>query len=116
MIVDRQGKLFVIDWIWGIGDLRFDVAWTCSLMARSGERDFAADFFRAYAAEYPPAGDNFDYFKILAASRWIANVTASMDEKKKNGARSEEKELFFRSAIETEAAEIEKRTGLKILS
>jgi hypothetical protein len=68
----------VIDLIWGIGDYRFDLAWTCTLMERSGFDDFSAAVLTQYKEFKQAKIDHFEYFKVLATLRWIMNVTTSL--------------------------------------
>lgn len=78
VIVDRKKKIYVVDLIWGIGDYRFDLAWLCTLMERSGFDDFSQAVLIKYKEFEQGEIDNFDYFKVLATLRWLVNVTSSL--------------------------------------
>lgn len=78
VIEGNNGIYYVIDWVWGIGDYRFDLAWTITLMERSGFESFASNAFAAYAKLSRDRIENFEYFKVLATLRWLLNVTASI--------------------------------------
>ena len=41
VVVDAADHLRVVDWDWQVGDARFDLAWTCMLMQRSGFHTFS---------------------------------------------------------------------------
>ncbi|MDR3598348.1 aminoglycoside phosphotransferase family protein [Clostridium sp.] len=78
VIVDITGKLYVIDLLWGIGDYRFDLAWTCTLMERSGFKDFSDNIFNKYQSLKKENISNFEYFKVLSTLRWLVNVVISL--------------------------------------
>lgn len=78
VIVTPSGSCRVIDWVWGIGDYRFDLAWTVTLMERSGFSQFAVEVFESYSKLCKYKIDNFEYFKVLATLRWLLNVTSSI--------------------------------------
>lgn len=78
IIGNQNGFYYVIDWVWGIGDYRFDLAWTVTLMERSGFEEFSKKTFEAYSALCKNSIENFEYFKVLATLRWLLNVTSSI--------------------------------------
>ncbi|MCX8128904.1 MAG: aminoglycoside phosphotransferase family protein [Clostridia bacterium] len=78
VIEDTAGHHFVIDWIWSIGDFRFDLAWTVTLMERAGFESFAKGFLEEYELMCGSRIDNLEYFKVMAALRWLLNVTVSV--------------------------------------
>lgn len=78
VIKNTDNSFYVIDWVWGIGDYRFDLAWTVSLMERSGFKQFATKTFDAYSELFKGDIENFEYFKVLATLRWLLNVTSSI--------------------------------------
>jgi aminoglycoside phosphotransferase (APT) family kinase protein len=78
VLVDETSNPYVIDWVWGIGDYRFDLAWTVTLMERSGFEQFAAEVYNEYLALMNNPMKDFEYFKVLATLRWILNVTVSI--------------------------------------
>ncbi len=79
VLVGQDNKLCVIDWVWGVGDARFDLAWTFCLLKRSGYEGFAKEFLQQYNRISGYDLSEFDYFKVLATVRWIVNVKASLD-------------------------------------
>lgn len=78
VLVDAENDIYVVDLIWGIGDYRFDLAWLCTLMERSGFQNFSAAAFAKYQDLKAHSVENFDYFKVLATTRWLVNVTGSL--------------------------------------
>jgi aminoglycoside phosphotransferase (APT) family kinase protein len=78
VLVDETSNPYVIDWVWGIGDYRFDLAWTVTLMERSGFEQFAAEVYNQYLALMNSPMQDFEYFRVLATLRWILNVTVSI--------------------------------------
>ncbi|MCX7773684.1 MAG: aminoglycoside phosphotransferase family protein [Clostridia bacterium] len=94
---DKEGKLYVIDWIWGIGDYRFDLLWTTALMARSGFEAFSEKMLSIYEAFLGHEIPDKDYFLALASLRWLMNVLISY----KTGQNlNEERKEEFRQFIE----------------
>lgn len=78
IIINQRNQPYVIDWVWGIGDYRFDLAWTICLLERSGFDSFAEEAFTAYKELLGKEIKNFDYFKVLSTLRWLLNVSASL--------------------------------------
>ncbi|WP_328291355.1 phosphotransferase family protein [Kineococcus sp. NBC_00420] len=80
VLVDGSGRPTVLDWDWRIGDPRFDLAWTSTLMQRSGFDAFA----RAVRGEYAVTAamgdplEGFAYFEVLTTVRWLLNVLPSI--------------------------------------
>jgi aminoglycoside phosphotransferase (APT) family kinase protein len=77
MLTD-QGRPFVIDWGWQISDPRFDLAWTLTLMARSGYPEFRDQMLAEYERVTGGSVDELDYFEVLANTRWLLDVTNSL--------------------------------------
>lgn len=101
VIVDKNEDVHIIDWVWGIGDYRFDLAWTCTLMERSNFKDFSEQLYKIYQELHMKKIDNFDYFKVLATLRWLMNVEESLKTGENlNEARKLESEAFFKPLIE----------------
>ena len=77
IIINERNQPYVIDWVWGIGDYRFDLAWTICLLERSGFNSFAEKVLTAYKELLNREIKNFDYFKVLSTLRWLLNVSVS---------------------------------------
>lgn len=78
IIINERNQPYVIDCVWGIGDYRFDLAWTICLMERSGFDSFAEEALTAYKELLKKEIKNFDYFKVLSTLRWLLNVSVSI--------------------------------------
>jgi aminoglycoside phosphotransferase (APT) family kinase protein len=81
VLVDGFGRLRVLDWDWRVGDPRFDLAWTYTLMQRSGFDAFARAVREEYAVT-TATGDpleGFAYFEVLTTVRWLLNVLPSIE-------------------------------------
>jgi len=74
VLMDRGQRLYVIDTPLKLGDHRFDVAWTYTLMLRTGFEGFAQAFLTGYYKLKPETRNDIDYFKQLANLRWLVNV------------------------------------------
>lgn len=72
--VDGCTRLWVLDWDWQVGDPRFDLAWTCTLMQRSGGDAFAKAVREEYARLSSRSLDDIAYFEVLTTVRWLLNV------------------------------------------
>jgi len=79
VLVDDEEHLWVIDWDWQVGDARFDLAWTCTLMERSGFGSFSSDVQDEYERQSGRATEGLDYFKVLTTLRWLLNVLPAED-------------------------------------
>lgn len=78
VLVTEQGRPFVIDWGWQISDPRYDLAWTLTLMERSGYGDFRNEVLAQYEAMTGKPVDHLAYFEVLATTRWLMEVTNSL--------------------------------------
>lgn len=117
VLVDTNGKLYVIDLLWGIGDYRFDLAWTCSLMERSGFESFSNSIFKKYKEIQNDTINNFDYFKVLTTLRWLVNVTISLKTGNNlNQTRNKEFENFISPLIQKGINSIYKITCIQIMN
>lgn len=115
VIVDKSGEVYVIDLLWGIGDYRFDLAWMCTLMERSGFEDFSHKVLEKYKGLIGKNIHNFDYFKVLATLRWLVNVMISLKTGENlNETRNEEFEKFISPLIQKGIRLIEEITGVQI--
>lgn len=74
VLVTGADEFWVIDWDWQIGDARFDLAWTCMLMDRSGASAFSGAVREEYARRSDRSLDDFDFFEVLTTLRWLLNV------------------------------------------
>jgi aminoglycoside phosphotransferase (APT) family kinase protein len=79
VLVDAAERPWVIDWDWRIGDARFDLAWTCTLMRRSGYLDFGSAVRDEYAEQSGRSLDGLGYFEVLTTVRWLLNVLPSLE-------------------------------------
>lgn len=115
VIVDSSEKIYVIDLIWGIGDYRFDLAWTYTLMERSGYKDFSDKLLKKYGELRGKSIDNFEYFKVLATLRWLVNVNISLHTGENlNETRKEEFKAFILPLIQNGLKLIENSTHISI--
>lgn len=79
VVVDAADRVWVIDWDWQIGDARFDLAWTRTLMQRSGFGDFGDAVRDEYARQSDRAVDDLAYFEVLTTLRWLLNVLPAVE-------------------------------------
>lgn len=115
VIVDENEKLYVIDLLWGIGDYRFDLAWTCTLMERSGFEDFSTSVFKKYKELKNEDIDNFEYFKVFSTLRWLVNVMISLKTGDNlNETRNKEFENFISPLIQKGLKLIQEITHIQI--
>lgn len=115
VLIESDTQWTVIDWDWTIGDRRFDVAWTLTLMQRSGFDDFCRDVGRAYAAKSGNVLDEMDYFEVLTSLRWLLNVTHSLQTGE--NLRSEADSAFRRflvAPVGNTVTLLRERTGLPV--
>lgn len=116
VLVDTNGKLYVIDLLWDIGDYRFDLAWTCTLMERSAFKDFSTNVFRKYNKIRNENIADFDYFKVLTTLRWLVNVTISLKTGDSlNETRHKEFENFIFPLMQEGINMIYKITGIQLV-
>ncbi|MCL2216656.1 MAG: aminoglycoside phosphotransferase family protein [Defluviitaleaceae bacterium] len=80
VLADKQGSLYVIDFVLTAGDFRYDVAWTYALMKRTGFEAFAEDFLKEYRNYRPDIDSDFEFFIQLSNLRWLVNVMAATRE------------------------------------
>lgn len=79
VLIDTAEHLWVIDWNWQIGDARFDLAWTCTLLQRSGFHAFGSAVRDEYARQTDRSLDELAYFEVLTTVRWLLNVLPSVE-------------------------------------
>ena len=79
VLVDAAQNLCVIDWDWQIGDARFDLAWTCTLLQRSDFHTFSNAVRDEYARQSDRSIDDLGYFEVLTTVRWLLNVLPSAE-------------------------------------
>lgn len=79
VLMDTAERPWVIDWDWRIGDARFDLAWTCTLLQRSSFDTFSCAVRDEYARQSDRRLDNLAYFEVLTTVRWLLNVLPSAE-------------------------------------
>ncbi|MBA9084295.1 glycosidase/aminoglycoside phosphotransferase (APT) family kinase protein [Fontibacillus solani] len=115
VLIDMNEQCFVIDLLWGIGDFRYDVAWTYTLMERGGFADFAEEVLAVYEEYNGAAVTNFEYFKVLATLGWLLNIAVSLKTGSSvNEARKHEFEDFVLPLVDKGLAFVQKVTGITI--
>ncbi|MBW6409063.1 phosphotransferase family protein [Clostridium weizhouense] len=115
VIVDNNEELYVIDLLWGIGDYRFDLAWTYTLIERSGFENFSKNMFKKYKELKNENINNFEYFKVFSTLRWLINVMISLKTGENlNETRNKEFENFVSPLIQNGIKSIQKITGIQI--
>ncbi len=78
VLLTSAGQPYVIDWEWQLGDPRFDLAWTMTLMQRSGFVAFATAVQQAYERMTGAAVTQLAYFEVLTSTRWLLNVMRAL--------------------------------------
>ncbi len=78
VLVNREGQPVVIDWDWQIGDARFDLAWTLTLLQRSGFADFCVAVQNEYERVHSRPIEELAYFEVLTSTRWLLNIVGSL--------------------------------------
>lgn len=115
VIVDNNEKIYVIDLLWGVGDYRFDLAWTYTLMERSGFEEFSQNVLKKYEKLKNESINNFEYFKVFSTLRWLINVITSLKTGENlNETRNKEFENFVRPLIEKGIKLLKEITGIQI--
>jgi Predicted aminoglycoside phosphotransferase len=115
VIVDNNKKIYVIDLLWGVGDYRFDLAWTYTLMERSGFEEFSQNVLKKYKELKNENINNFEYFKVLSTLRWLINVIISLKTGENlNETRNKEFETFISPLIQKGIRSIQEITSIQI--
>jgi Predicted aminoglycoside phosphotransferase len=115
VIVDSNEKIYVIDLLWGVGDYRFDLAWTYTLMERSGFEEFCQSVLKKYKKLKNENINNFEYFKVFSTLRWLINVLISLKTGENlNETRNKEFENFVCPLIQKGIRSIQVITGIQI--
>lgn len=114
MLTDT-GRPFVIDWGWQLSDPRYDLAWTLTLMARSGFDTFRDAALAEYERIKGGEIEGLDYFEVVATLRWLLNViySARSGEDLRSDAR-EEFRSFITEPVRRASALIHERTGIEL--
>lgn len=99
VLLDKDGKMYVIDLVLTFGDSRFDVAWTYALMSRSGYNEFADMFLTEYIKLESTILNDFSFFMLLVNVRWLANVKASLMLKNSDNYDQKAKSDFLQKMI-----------------
>ncbi len=115
VLVSEVGRPFVIDWGWQLADPRYDVAWTLTMMERSGYAAFREAVKNEYERVIGGRIESLDYYEVVVTLRWLLNVLRSVH----NGSalRSDSAQAFREFIVEpvTRAAElIRARTGIAL--
>ena len=115
VLVDAAEHLWVIDWDWRIGDARFDLAWTCMLMRRSGFRAFSSAVRDEYARQSDRSLDGLAYFEVLTTVRWLLNVlpSAESDVRSDSAARADFR-TFLVGPVRQAQAFLRECTGIHV--
>ncbi|MEZ0493636.1 phosphotransferase family protein [Kineococcus sp. TBRC 1896] len=117
VLVDGSGRLWVLDWDWRIGDPRFDLAWTCTLMQRSGFDAFAQAVRREYAS-ITGIGvplEEWAYFEVVTTVRWLLNVLPSIESGSRlDAATRAEFRAFLTGPVRQARALLRTRTGTDV--
>lgn len=114
-VIVSENELFVFDLQWCYGDYRFDVAWTASLMKRSGYGDFTKEFVKLYENISGKELFNYEYFEVLANVRWLVNILNSLKyENMLNKDRKDEFADFVSGMASRAVSEIKEITGIQI--
>lgn len=115
VVVDSNEKIYVVDLLWGVGDYRFDLAWTYTLMERSGFEEFSQSVLKKYIMLKNENINNFEYFKAFSTVRWLINVIISIKTGENlNETRNQEFENFVWPLIQKGIRSIQEITGIKI--
>lgn len=115
VVVDAAERLWVIDWDWRIGDARFDLAWTCMLMRRSGFHTFSSAVRDEYAHQSGRALAELAYFEVLTTVRWLLNVLPSVEsEVLVDPAARTDFRAFLAEPVRQAQTFLRERTGVKV--
>jgi aminoglycoside phosphotransferase (APT) family kinase protein len=117
ILLTENGRPFVIDWGWQLSDPRFDVAWTLTLMSRSGFQSFRDAVLVEYERVTGGQVEGLDYFEVVASLRWLLNVINSA----RSGAdlrsnAQEEFRTFITEPARKASILIQQRTGITLPS
>lgn len=78
VLVTDSGIPYVIDWGWQVSDARYDLAWTLTLLARSGEETLRDLVLAEYERVTGGAVEALAYFETLATTRWLFDISHSL--------------------------------------
>lgn len=115
VVIDSQGHPFVIDWAWQVADARYDLAWTLTLLERSGYKSVRDEVLQEYQRVTGAPVDQLDYFEVLTHVRWLMDVTHSLQrgENLRDGSKDE-----FRAVVSAwvryAADDIHTKTGIAL--
>ncbi|MCU0499860.1 MAG: phosphotransferase [Anaerolineae bacterium] len=113
VMIDGQGNPFVIDWAWQVADARYDLAWTLTLLERSGYKGVRDEVLAEYQRVTGSPVSELDYFEVLTHVRWLMDVTHSL---KYGENLREETKNEFRAVVSAwvryAAADIHSKTGI----
>ena len=115
VLVDDAGRLWVIDWDCRVGDARFDLAWTRTIMQRSGFDAFSDAVRQEYARQSDRLLEGLDYFEVLATVRWLLNVLATVESDRSAGTEAQAGfRQFLAEPVRRAQALLRRRTGVGV--
>lgn len=115
VMTDAADRLWVLDWDWQIGDARSDLAWTCTLMQRSGHHAFSGAVREEYARQSDRRLDDFAYFEVLTTVRWLLNVLPAVGPESRLGASARaDFQSFLVEPLRQAQALLHDRTGITV--
>lgn len=115
VMMTDDGAPYVLDWGWQISDPRFDIAWTVTLLERSGYAELADEILTEYETVTGASVDELDYFKVLATTRWLINIVNSL--RSGNALRegaADDFRIAMQGAVSSAVALIEAQSGVKV--
>jgi len=78
IILDARGMPHVVDWVWQVGDPRYDLAWALWALRRDGQSALASDVQTEYERVTGGEVVGLSYFEVLAAARWLVGVSQDL--------------------------------------
>ena len=108
---------YVIDWGWQVSDPRFDLAWTLTLLQRSGFGDLRDAVLAEYERVTGGPVEHLDYFEVLVSVRWLVNTAHAI--RSGDALHSESSAAFQMAMVEPARAALDliaAGTGLELPS
>lgn len=78
ILLTSSGVPYVIDWGWQLSDARYDLAWTLTLLERSGFGTLRDAILAEYERVTGGVVQQLSYFEVLATTHWLFNITHSI--------------------------------------